>query len=581
MRHLARLAGVVGKATMAAMKLSEQMRAAYLAVDRKRRSAVSRALYSPFLRWRYGSTDVDQLLIVPQDLRTADPSFWNEIELGQFGLAGTIAPLGGHSPFDVKPPNIAWARALHGFGWLRHLDAAQSEDARDTARRLAVEWTIRSRSGTGVAWEPAVMGRRLISWISHADLLLEGADPKTYDAIASSLGVQLVRLSAGWREGPEGYPRLLALTALVLADLAVAGHDRQLPEAEAAFSTELARQILPDGGHISRDPSTLVEIMLDLLPVRQCFASRSRPLPPALTKAMSRMLAMLRHMRIGDGMLARFNGVSVSEPAGLATVLAYDDRQGALPTATTASRYARLERAGTILLMDAGSPPPVELAGQAHAGCLSFEVSSATRPIFVNGGSPGPADADWRPTARATASHNTLCLAETSSSKLVANKKLEELIGAQPIRSPDHVTASMADHGGDLEIVATHDGYRERFSLMHRRTLTLSASGRRLIGIDRLEGSKRSVRLRHDLPFAIHFHLHLDAACRGSRESPAAEIVLKDGQVWSFSVEGAAMSIEESTYFADSAGPSNGLQIVARGATFGESEVRWVLERLD
>lgn len=566
---------------MASLKLGERFRAAYLAADRKRRGAVSRALGSPLLRWRYGSTAVENLLIVPQDLRTADPSFWSEIELGQFGLAGMVANLSGRSPFDVTPPNDAWARALHGFGWLRHLTAASSEEARDTARRLAVEWTIRTRSGDGLAWEPAVAGRRLISWISHAGLLLEDADPKTYDTIANSLGLQLVRLSAGWRDGQDGYPRLLALTALVLADLSVAGHDRHLPEAESYLASELARQILPDGGHVSRNPAVLVEIMLDFLPLRQCFSARSRPPPEALISAMQQMLAMLRHMRMGDGMLGRFNGVSVPQPAGLAIVLAYDDRQGLLPTATSASHYGRLERQGTVVLMDTGPPPPVKFAGEAHASCLALEVSSGTRLIFVNGGAPGPADQDWRPAARASASHNTLCLNEASSSVLVQNRTIEELIGAAPIRLPDTVQVQAKDDGGDQILEASHDGYRERFSLVHWRRLTLASSGRRLIGLDRLEGAKRSVRLRQDLPFAIHFHLHPEAGCRSVEDPGRVVIALKDGQRWAFRAEGADLSVEESTFFADSAGPVSGLQIVLRGATFGESEVVWVLERLD
>src|SRR3989304_9532298 len=125
---------------MPRLKLSEQLWVARLSVDRARRFAVSRALYSPPFRWRYGAAVADQLLIVPQDLRTADPSFWDEVQLGQFGLAGTVAVLDGRSPFDLPPPNQAWGRALHGFGWLRHMDAAAREDARATARRIAVEW---------------------------------------------------------------------------------------------------------------------------------------------------------------------------------------------------------------------------------------------------------------------------------------------------------------------------------------------------------------------------------------------------------------------------------------------------------
>ncbi len=563
---------------MTAMRVSERTRIALMKADRSRRSIVSRLLYSPFLRWRYGSSSAEHLLIVPQDLRTADPSFWREVQQGQFGLAGTMVVLGQRSPFDFNPPNIDWARALHGFSWLSHLKAASDEGARDAARRLTVEWTLRHGRGQGVAFEPAVAGRRLISWLSHAGFLLEGADDATYETITRAMGADLVRLSASWRDGADGYPRLLALTALVLADLCIAGHDNQLPESERAFSAELARQILPDGGHISRNPAVLVELMLDFLPLKQCFASRAQPAPPGFLATMQKMLAMLRHMRLGDGMLARFNGMSVSLPAGLATVLAYDDRSVPNLLYAPQSRYIRMERGQTVLLLDGGGPPPLEHAGHAHAGCLSFELSSGTNLIFSNGGAPGPADAAWQAAARSTASHNTLSLADQSSSKLIRNTVIEELIGAAPIQTPDHVETRLEETAGALELIASHDGYLSRYGLVHRRSLALNASGRRLLGTDRIEGPRSTVRLRQDLPFAIHFHVHPEAVCQRVQGTMAAEVVLRGGEAWRFSVENAALTIEESTYYADSAGPRAGLQLVVRGATFGETNVRWVFE---
>lgn len=565
---------------MASMTVGERTRIALMKADRSRRAMVSRVLYSRLLRWRFGRASADHLLIVPQDLRTADPSFWREVQQGQFGLDGTMAVLGQNSPFDVKPPNAGWARALHGFSWLSHLKAAADDGARDAARQLAVEWTVRHSRAHGASVEPAVAGRRLISWLSHSGFLLEEADDATYEAITRAMGTDLVRLSASWRDCPDGYPRLLALIALVLSGLCIAGHDNQLPDNERALTVELARQILPDGGHISRNPGVLVELMLDLLPLKQCFASRGRPAPPGLLTTMQRMLTMLRHMRLGDGMLARFNGMSVAEPAGLATVLAYDDRS--IPPMTTVpnSKYVRLERGSTIVIMDVGGPPPLDQAALAHAGCLSFELSSDTTLIMANGGAPALANSDWRATARSTVSHNTLSLAEKSSSKLIRNTAIEDLIGAPPIQGPDRVTVQVEETAGAQELSAYHDGYLSRYQLVHRRSLVLSPSGQRLLGIDRLAGQKANLRLRNDLPFSIHFHLHPDTVCRRVQGGTAAEVVLKSGDIWRFSVENAALTIEESTYFADSAGPRASLQLVIRGATFGDTNIRWIFEML-
>ncbi|MDX2259563.1 MAG: heparinase II/III family protein [Hyphomicrobiaceae bacterium] len=566
---------------MPRLSLNERVRVTALAAARSRRKALSRALNSPLLRWRYGSAAADQLLLVPQELRTADPSFWQEIDVGQFGLAGSLAIVGEGSPFDARPPSEAWARALHGFGWLRHLAAADEPEAAEAARALAVEWVNRHRSGAGIAWEPAVMARRLIAWITHAGLLLEDTDARTYDILTGSLGHQLVRLSATWRTAQAGMPRLVSLIAIVLADLTIAGYERQLDDAERALMDELDRQILPDGGHLSRDASVLVDLMLDLLPLSQCFTARGRAVPPVLAKAMTRSFTMLRHMRMGDGSLARFNGVGIATPAHLATVLAYDETTGeaAMMPEAAHSGYVRLVLGRTIVLADTGAAPPLEFAGRAHAGALSFEMSVGRHLVFVNGGAPPASDPAWRTRSRATVSHNTLCLGEKSSSKMVRHPFLEEIAGATPIRFPREVRATVmaGEAPGRIGFSAHHDGYAHRFGLLHHRQIVLSHGGQRIEGSDRIAGKGHAVRLKRDLPFSIHFHVHPDATVSEGGGEGRYVVEVADGTRFLFEAAGVASSLEESIHFADSAGPRRALQIVLRGATVGEAEVHWSL----
>jgi len=565
---------------MARMSLSERARLTALLADRSRRAAISTMLQSPLLRWQFGAAAADQLLIVPQDLRTADPSFWSEMEQGHFGFAGHVALLDVGSPFDLKPPSLAWARELHGFGWLRNLAAAHESDARDEARELAVEWIGRHRGVEGVAWEPAVIARRLISWISYASLLLEESDPEVYDAITTSLGAQLVHLSAAWRHAAAGYPRLLSLTALVLSDLCIAGHDRQLDDVETLLAEEIEEQVLPDGGHVSRNPNVLLELLLDFLPLSQCFAARGRQPPQTLQDAIRGIIPMLRMMRLGNGAIARFNGMGATAHDLLATVLAYGERTEAPQVTAPRTGYVRLERGGTIIIMDVGAPPPLQLAGSAHAGCLSFEMSSGAQPVFVNGGAPGPADESWRAASRATASHNTLCLANKSSSKLIRSRMLEAIVGSPPIRWPKHTSWRLQEPAGGLSIEALHDGYMQRFGLLHTRRLSLDASGTTIAGLDRLGPPKGDLRLAKDLPFAVHFHLHPLVECDPAEMPRSVELRLPDGERWRLSAEGALLSIEESTHFSDFSGPRRSLQIVLRGACFGASELQWLIERV-
>lgn len=563
---------------MSNLTFIERARVMRLAMAQVRRRGVAGLLGSPLMRWRYGAPIAEALTMVPQELRPADPSFAAEVARGQFGLAHTPATIGRGTPFDISPPNEAWARDLHGFGWLRHLTSAASEEATAAARTLVQHWIGSAATRPDVAWQPDVTGRRIISWLCNAGLLLENVDEAFFDRTSESLVDQLISLSASWGTSPDGYPRLEALLGVVYGDFCIVGHERHLAVSEARLAAELTRQVLPDGGHISRNSNVLLELLLDLLPLRQCYTSCRRKLPDGIDSAITRMSRMLRLMRLGDGTLARFNGVGETSLAELSTVLAYDSSTEPPPVEAADTRYVRLAGDGVVVIVDIGEAPRLELAGQAHAGALSFELSAGASAIFVNCGAPGPADQQHGAAARSTASHNTLGLGSKSSGRLLQDDMLERLVGGAPVRSSGAVEAHIETAGDGIALTATHNGYVAEFGLSHTRRIEVGTSGGLVEGNDRLAGPAGTLRLARDLPFGIRFHLHPRCRCEAG-DGDALVVHTADGGQWQFTCQGAQVSLEPSLYFADPAGPARTRQIVLRGACWGETEVSWRLER--
>src|SRR6516165_1123619 len=130
-------------ATGRGLSAREQLGLAALALARARRSALARVRRSRLMLWHYRAPVAEELLLAPPDLRAHDPSFADEVASGSFGLAGAVANLRGRSPFAIEPPSPAFARELHGFGWLRHLDSDATGDDRSIARKLTAEWIRR------------------------------------------------------------------------------------------------------------------------------------------------------------------------------------------------------------------------------------------------------------------------------------------------------------------------------------------------------------------------------------------------------------------------------------------------------
>src|SRR5947208_4247049 len=357
--------------------IAERTRLAAFAARRALRTGVAGLNAHLLLRGRFTPAMADRLLIAPQDLRTADPTRASEIYAGRFAFAGKVVICDGRSPFEIDPPSDEWSDQLLGFGWLRHLRAAESGITRANARALVDEWiSLQAGWDTTESWRPDLVARRIISWLCQAPLVLHDADMRFYRRFLRNLTRQVRYLRRTSKATRDGVPRLEAVMALTYAALCMQGQARTIKSVTRQLSDELGRQVLPDGGHISRNPGALIELLLDLLPLRQAFAARNVPPPAALNNAIDRMMPMLRFFRHRDGNFALVNGLGPTGSALVSTVLAYDDARGTPVANAPHSGYQRVQTGDTLLIVDTGRPPPLPLSHEAHAGCLSFELSS-------------------------------------------------------------------------------------------------------------------------------------------------------------------------------------------------------------
>jgi len=530
----------------------------------------------------------ERLVIAPQDIRTADPTIAEDIYAGRFSFVGQIVESGGQSPFEVEPPSVEWARELHGFGWLRHLRISDRAVSQSNARALIDDWIRLTTRKHPVAWDPTVTSRRVMAWLSQSPLVLEGCSRAFYRRFMRSLGKQIRVLRRAVNEAPEGMPRLRVAIALTAAAVSVAGPSRFVRQCAKRLDYELDSQILPDGGHISRNPGAIIDILADLLPVRQAFNARGIAPSQSMMNAVDRMMPMLRFFWHGDGSFALFNGMGTTPTDLVATILAYDDARGAPPNNASYSGYQRLAAGRTVVLMDTGAPPPVALSHQAHAGCLSFEMSSGRNIIIVNCGAPARDREVWMLVARATAAHSVAVLNDTSSCRFYRGDTMRGWIGTPILSGPRHIPVDRREDDGLISVTASHDGYLRRFKTIHERGLLLTADGGRLIGVDRfrhVDGNMRGI----DDQYAIRFHLHPTVKASRLSSGDAILILCPDGEAWEFVAQSSETgdpeaelleaTLEESIYLSNTHGHRRTEQIVVYGRIRHAATVTWSLTR--
>ncbi len=567
---------------MSRVAVANHAKLSWLVVRAAVRRVAGRATGHPFLRWPLVKFKSDRLLIAPQDLRTADATRASEIYSGRFAFAGKVVIGDGRSIFEIEPPSDEWAAVLLGFGWLRHLRAAESGITRANARALVDEWIAQQGSWHPIAWRPDVLSRRIISWLSQAPLVLQDADLRFYRRFLRSLVRQVRYLRHTANDARRGVARMQSAVALTYAALCIAGQSRHIKSTTDRLKQEIERQILPDGGHVSRDPGAVIEILLEFLPLRQAFSSRNIAPPQALLNAIDRMMPMLRFFRHSEGTFAHFNGMGATPADLLLTLLAYDETRGAPFANAPYSGYQRLEAGGGVLIMDTGRAPPIEMSLDAHAGYLSFEFSSPKQSlIVVNCGMPTTGREDWRQFARATAAHSTAIINSTSSARFVELATFRRVLGGSPmLGGPTHVDVTREDRPGAIVLRASHDGYASRYGIVHERLLILTTDGTRLDGEDLfLDAEGGAQLLASQDEFAVRFHLHPTVKATRLTDGHGVMLMMPNKEVWTFSAYDDHVELEDSVYLAGSEGPRRTVQMVIHGHGRTASRVLWSFQQ--
>src|SRR5581483_11788128 len=209
---------------------------------------------------------------------------------GRFRFAGEMVDLrGGGSIFEARAPSLPWAEALHGFDWLPPLAAAGGEPARVLATNLIGQWIRRNSRYSEPAFLPHILARRLVRLFAHSRFVLTDADVLWRSKFFVSLREQSKLLARVAAAAPEGLPRFETAAALALSGACLDDSPGRLEAGMRRLDEEIARQILPDGGHISRSPETLLHAFRSLIAVLDALKARGVALSSIQRSAQDRI----------------------------------------------------------------------------------------------------------------------------------------------------------------------------------------------------------------------------------------------------------------------------------------------------
>ncbi|MEL7487085.1 MAG: heparinase II/III family protein, partial [Pseudomonadota bacterium] len=434
-------------------------------------------------------------------------------------------------------------------------------------------WLDRYETWSADAWAPYSTAERLTHLCAHGGVLLKGGDAMWRSRMLASMARQTRHLTHVGHRAKTDYDRLLTACGLAIAALCLPGCETPLERGLETLRRELRLQIRPDGGHVSRNPSNQLTLVIRLQMMIECFEARNLAAPGFLKHVSARATAFLKLFRCGDGRLAVFNGGYEDDGRAVSTCLARGETD-ALPSGfARRSGFQRLEAGRLALIADTGlqdrsssaAPTP---KGDRYNGTGAFQLSSGRSRLVVNCGAGAHLSGDWTRALRKAAAHSALSADRRSpeaavlTSTQVAHRRGEDARG------------QLLEIERKLALEAE--------TLFYARRFFLGARGEDLRGEDRLTGASRAFVF--DL--ALRFHLHPSVRASMARDGKSVLLAAPNHEGWRFKSNCSDITLEKSVYCGEGGAPQATEQIVVRLGDLeprpdGDMVAKWAFRRVE
>lgn len=503
----------------------------------------------PILRWTWRGLADDAFAGELPEFRPADREAVRDMMAGRYLLASKLVETGGASPFGLDVDHLDWWLNLHGFSWLRHFRDVRDNGERRFARTLVLDWIGREGKFERDTWTPSLTAQRVLNWLRHLPLLLDGATPEQAKTIQRVLGAQIqsLKVRAGLARDPTD--ALFATIALLAAEHCEQGDKTDVPGRVERLNALLSRHLDADGMHLSRNSRLQLQLLVELVSIRRIAAAVKSEAGNELGAQIDRMHESLDALTLSSGEPAYFNGCG--HLAHDVLIAIQSNAPSRRRRSTLLGGYGILRDGDAVVIADSGVTPPPGFDADSHASSLAFEFSHGSELIL---GSCGPAPADL-PATKALFSQGVAHSSPTIDAE------------DAPTAPPPVMTLEPADQLLSL----TSLGYARRFGVNVERRITLLSGGTTLVGQDQMIANGTPSGL-----LAVRFHLAPGVMVRRNSGEGIVRLVLPNGAVWSFLWEGARFREEESVRQSAYVGLHKTRQLVLEADVVAGGEIAWI-----
>ena len=205
------------------------------------------------------------------------------------------------------------------------------------------------------------------------------------------------------------------------------------------------------------------------------------------------------------------------------------------------------------IVVDVGCAPEKKYSENYQAGPLSFEITFNKDKIITNSGYFQNYKHQLNQISKSTASHSTLNINNTSSTRFLKNKYGKYFIE----KNFKILSKSVSSNKSFWRISASHDAYLKEYGIIHERQIEYLIDQNIFIGKDKIFHKKFIKPLNFELRF------HLLPSSKVTKTVDGKNILIEtENSGWKFSCKNHLTNIETGLYFGNKNSYSENKNIV-------------------
>jgi uncharacterized heparinase superfamily protein len=500
------------------------------------------------------------LNITPRDCIDGDAIRGKQIVNGTITFSNQTLDIGNNINWRSPLVDMAFLKQLHGFDYLKDLEAISRNQGRPTAIRMVRAWMDEEAFVDSNFWQPTILSRRLVNLITHANWMFKECDAGFKKDLMAVILKQSKHLSKTIPWHKNNYDVIASIKGIIYAGLALPQNQSAFLEGLDVLKDELNKQILEDSTHIQKNPYEQYHLLKDLVEIKSIMQIANQQVPAIISQSISSMAESLAFFRHTDGKLAMFNSSYIGDSENISQLLKICNQSFQTDFLPRAG-FRKLTRKDTSIILDCGEFAQPGIINSSTASTLAFELAYKKSRIFVNSGKFKDDKNDYRETRF----FNAIEVDDHSSSSILKFGLTGQHVNKVESFFQEEKTLGIGFEGSFY-------GFKNK-QVKHTRRIFLAENGDEIRGEDSILNAQDNVR--------AYFHLHPSYDVK-ILDSYSADILHNGNKVAEIKVAGGIIR-KKQTPFAENMGENRTKNTIILSSKVNKKEtiLRWAISFVD